>query len=437
MLYTDNPKAPIWNDPSNKGDTKGTLHGNKLGIRPTEMRRVMPKIRPDLIRNMLNNNGWSQEDLAEKAGVNTKTVTRMLKGLSCNISTISFVAGALKVQPAAIIDDGTSDSVPDTTIDQRIEVSIKVLLPYDTGNESKQAAQIVALLTRLIEAQGVIAVNSTSPGSVKLNLEMDQRDVGRLFLAFIRDELGELPASELILPFNARPLSLATSIAFPFSEYQVLPVDSFIALTYFIFRLQSSGVHLSVSETDQLTLTKSLPDDSFELDPPTQLKLIDDSVYRAAIDILTSQNEVPEFPCTVALRLTAADEPGQPALMIELDEILKAQPSLARSTSLIQESHAQLGSSLRITLNSRLELNTLLETVFKRFLGRELILEVALLDSTSLDDPDWALNANSTYRMGAFQWKRVASMIREVLRDIFMDEAAEIIPNYDLRGRND
>jgi transcriptional regulator with XRE-family HTH domain len=393
----------------------------------------MPKARPDIVHHLREGKGWSQDDLANKAGIDAKTMSRLLRGGVCNISTIAFVAGALGVEPADIIDDGNSAvqqaTHPGSASDRRVEVTVTVSLPFETFDQHSQLAPMIALLIEAIKAAGTINVTAVEPGSIRLTLEMDAGDANSLFEAFLGNQLDDLPASELTVPFNIRDIGMATAIANGFGEHEVLPVTPFIAITYFLFRLQSSGVVVTLSGDDALHLTKTVPDDYFTLMPASQLRDLDESVIQAAIDIVMREHVPPAFPCRVALKLSPdpslKSTPQLAPIMRDLVNHLRA----AGSTGVIESHVSGVAETLRVYLKNTEDLHLLTESVIRHLLGYDAMLQISLVESASLLDEGWKHNAIRYYRLGHVQWMIVASLIRDILISLGLHHA-DFIPAY-------
>ena len=48
--------------------------------------------------------GWSQQDLARKAGLDVRTIAKVKKGGVCDASTLQRLAGALNVSPDELME---------------------------------------------------------------------------------------------------------------------------------------------------------------------------------------------------------------------------------------------------------------------------------------------------------------------------------------------
>lgn len=175
----------------------------------------MPTVRPDLVRTLLHNKGWSQDDLADKAGVNAKTVTRMLKGLPCNISTISFVAGALKVEPSAIIDDGTPSPSNGGSNEPRFEVQLVLSIPFEAVKTADGLSDLLRHISKLIDAKGAISVVDVQSGSLHLTIQISEEDLRSLIEAGTKGTFEELCSLHILGDYDAIPEGLAKTFLFP------------------------------------------------------------------------------------------------------------------------------------------------------------------------------------------------------------------------------
>ncbi len=88
-------------------------------------RNKMMKIDPAIVRRLREQRAWSQEQLAEIAGVSVRTVQRVETGGSGSLDTRMALAAALEVAPAALCapgtgDDGALPTLPADGLDERI-----------------------------------------------------------------------------------------------------------------------------------------------------------------------------------------------------------------------------------------------------------------------------------------------------------------------------
>ncbi|MEW6249204.1 MAG: helix-turn-helix transcriptional regulator [Planctomycetota bacterium] len=65
----------------------------------------MPKLKQGAIRRLREQKCWSQEELARRAGVSTRTLQRAESGASAKADTVAYVAEALEVPPNELVEE--------------------------------------------------------------------------------------------------------------------------------------------------------------------------------------------------------------------------------------------------------------------------------------------------------------------------------------------
>jgi transcriptional regulator with XRE-family HTH domain len=61
--------------------------------------------------------GWSQQDFADRAGLDVRTIAKVKRGGSCDASTLQRIAQTLAVEPESLIQSATSSDVTESNSD--------------------------------------------------------------------------------------------------------------------------------------------------------------------------------------------------------------------------------------------------------------------------------------------------------------------------------
>jgi transcriptional regulator with XRE-family HTH domain len=142
----------------------------------------------DTIRQLRLAKGWRVEDLARKAKCSVKTVENLEAGEQVYLCTLRSVAEAFGVEYATLL----VGAVPAPATKNRLEVQIKLSIPFDVFDQSGQLVSVIEALTRLIGARKGIDVTGIEEGSVIIKLDMDANDASRLIQAFGKGKLSAL-----------------------------------------------------------------------------------------------------------------------------------------------------------------------------------------------------------------------------------------------------
>src|SRR5262245_33901665 len=86
-------------------------------------------VRPNatVIKTLRTKKGWSQEQLADKAGCGKRTVESLESGKCCYLFTLTNIADALAVAVPTLLPE----TAPAKPVGKRFEVEIKLTLPFD------------------------------------------------------------------------------------------------------------------------------------------------------------------------------------------------------------------------------------------------------------------------------------------------------------------
>jgi len=161
----------------------------------------MAKVHADQIHELRESKGWSQEMLAKKAGIDPKTMSKLLNGGECRLSTIALIAEALGVEPGLLIvgnDPDPPDGAPPAVLQAaRVKVQLKVNLDYDTFDELRHLEELLPRLKEIIGARHDINIIAIARGSVLVTLSMAAEDVKLLISAYLKEKLDPLQIESL------------------------------------------------------------------------------------------------------------------------------------------------------------------------------------------------------------------------------------------------
>ncbi|WP_437193667.1 helix-turn-helix domain-containing protein [Planctomicrobium sp. SH527] len=178
----------------------------------------MALAKPDVIYQLHQAKGWSQERLAEKAGIDPKTASNVMQGRPCKISTLALIAQALGVEPSRIIQGDFPDPDSDTdrrsrsmTLKQRrAKARIRLDVDYNSYDELKDLSELIAVLMERIKAKEDVFVTDYAKGSVLVTLSMGQDDLEKLILAYLTHSLDDLPIHSITVLYD--PGGLASNL---------------------------------------------------------------------------------------------------------------------------------------------------------------------------------------------------------------------------------
>ncbi len=177
-----------------------------------------PRARKDAIRLLREAKGWGQQALADRAVVSIKTINSVEQGKPAHLSTFGKIAKALGVEPSEFLDgyNAAAHLASDTirALSKRVEVEIKLSIPFEEFDEADGLTNLVQMLSTLIKAKQEIGVVAVSPGSVKITLEMHPDDLKELIAAFMEYRLkdAQVFSLEVLDPDFPMPADLPREI---------------------------------------------------------------------------------------------------------------------------------------------------------------------------------------------------------------------------------
>lgn len=97
------------------------------------MRRRGFLVNGQRLMELYQNRGWSQQQFADKTGLDVRTIAKVRRGGSCDASTLQRLAGALGIEPNELIDQGsnlannapTSDDAP--AVSNSLESNLRIV----------------------------------------------------------------------------------------------------------------------------------------------------------------------------------------------------------------------------------------------------------------------------------------------------------------------
>ncbi len=165
-------------------------------IEPLKNRTVRPD--GEKIKRLRLAKLWRVEDLAKQAKCSVKTVENVERGANVYMFTLAKFATALNVESASLLA-GAELPVDPPKKERRIEVNLKINIPFDDFDQSDQLIKLIESLKAIVNANDHIEVTRLMAGSTIITLEMSEADVHSLIAAFMAGKLDEMQVQELNL----------------------------------------------------------------------------------------------------------------------------------------------------------------------------------------------------------------------------------------------
>jgi transcriptional regulator with XRE-family HTH domain len=156
--------------------------------RPCKGRTVKPN--GNRIRELRTAKGWNVAETAARVGCGKRTVELLEAGRCCYVFTLDNFAKALGVTPKEIIEGQGPDPLPEG---KRMQVQIKLSIPFAEFDESKALVDFLEALKKLINSKDDIDPTSVEEGSVIITLEVSPRDALEISRLLHMYDLKELP----------------------------------------------------------------------------------------------------------------------------------------------------------------------------------------------------------------------------------------------------
>jgi len=374
----------------------------------------MPKIHPDVVQRLREGKGWSQEDLARKAGIDVKTLSRMVKGLECNISTVAFVAAALNTEAAQIIDNGepapkpaneSQGTPPDKVriiFGEMIDVTMGIGCMFELFKEVDALGPFLESLAKTAQLRDKIEVKEIVEGSVKLTVSVSQKDYVRLMAAFERHKLDSLDVKEIAVPEGSLRLLAGGLVA----TQVLVPFLGPAFLLYLYSRFRKAGIQPVMQQKGMVRFIR-VADVSTE---PVQTKATQPSPnHIKALTLLAAQeNAFPSFPYTVTLNLTPSEEAAETSAV--LMKQLRGQ-LLSSSVLSGQVRFADSEDQLDVLVADTEKLNELITIIMNHYVGQPVII------AAGFEKTDATAHAVFTYK-STIKTKLDPMNLEGLLRDL-------------------
>ena len=377
----------------------------------------MAKVRVDVMKRLREARGWSQEQLASKMGFHAKTLSNIENGKNCLLSTIASIATALGVQPAELIEGHEPDPPASGPAEKRVLMTLTLSIPFEDFEETEGIDRLSAFLMAVINGKNAIAIPDAVRGSVKLTLLVDEEDAPRLIQAFADHKLDSIQASELGIPRKVALLLIAAIVAQGSVNPIVLPVLPFAAIMLVMKRFQNAGLEVSFADDDLINLKWNKDAATSSGDNTPTLTSFSPSSIRNAIEIVTPENLLPTFPCSITLRLEPEDKGGDNSAVLgaRLESLLLDRTSLGSNVNRV-DTTPEWSGQLALTLTSVEDLRAMSEVVLTEFLGQPINLAVYQKRSGSFLGSKFTMDGTFTVTLSTSVWESVAKELAEAAK---------------------
>ena len=377
----------------------------------------MAKVRVDVMKRLREARGWSQEQLASKMGFHAKTLSNIENGKNSLLSTIASIATALGVQPAELIEGHEPDPPASGPAEKRVLMTLTLSIPFEDFEETEGIDRLSAFLMAVINGKNAIAIPDAVRGSVKLTLLVDEEDAPRLIQAFADHKLDSIQASELGIPRKVALLLIAAIVAQGSVNPIVLPVLPFAAIMLVMKRFQNAGLEVSFADDDLINLKWNKNAAASSADNTPTLTSFSPSSIRNAIEIVTPENLLPTFPCSITLRLEPEDKGGDNSAVLgaRLESLLLDRTSLGSNVNRV-DTTPEWSGQLALTLTSVEDLRAMSEVVLTEFLGQPINLAVYQKRSGSFLGSKFTMDGTFTVTLSTSVWESVAKELAEAAK---------------------
>ncbi len=362
----------------------------------------MPRIRPDVVQRLREGKGWSQEELARKAGIDVKTLSRMVKGLECNISTVAFVAGALNTEAAQIIDNGEhapkpaneSQGMPPDKVriifGEMIDVTMGIECMFELFKEVDALGPFLESLVKTAQLRDKIEVKEITQGSVRLTVSVSQEDYVRLMAAFEKHKLDSLDVKEIAVPEGSLRL-LAGGLV---TAELIMPFLGPALLLYLYSRFRKAGIQPVMQQKGIVRFVR-VADVSPE-PVPAEPSLPAPNHIRAITLLAAQQNALPAFPFAVTLNLAPTDESAETStvLMKHLHGQLLSSPALNAKVQFNESD-----DELKVVIADAETLNDLIQIVLAKHAGQPVIITAGFEKADSTEYATFTNKSTITTRL--------------------------------------
>lgn len=362
----------------------------------------MPKIRPDVVQRLREGKGWSQEELARKAGIDAKTMSRMVKGLECNISTVALVASALHTEAAEIIDNGepapkpvnkSHGTPPDKVriiFGEMIDVTMGIECMFELFKEVDALGPFLESLAKSAQLRDKIEVKEIAQGSVRLTVSVSQEDYVRLMAAFEKHKLDNLDVKEIAVPEGSLRLLVKGLVA----AEMLIPFLGPALLLYLYNRFRKAGIQPVMQQKGTVRFVR-VAEETTESEPE-EARLPASNQIRAFTLLAVQQNALPSFPFTVTLKLAPTGEAAETSavLMKHLHSQLLSGPNVGKKAQ-FNDGEDQLN----VVVADTETLDDLIQIVLTNHVGQPVIITAGFEKADSTEHATFTYKSAITTRL--------------------------------------
>lgn len=365
----------------------------------------MPEVRPDVIHRLKDAKGWSQERLANAAGIDPKTLSGVLAGKSFRGDTLIRIADALGVEPGVLLAGSDGDLSAPAKPEPRIDVTLTIGIPFSAFDQQSQLAPLIESLTNLMKATGDIRINGINSGSVNLSLSLTPEDAKRLVATLASGKLDELKVTQLIAPRQLLFTLLAGTITISAGNPFIVPLMPFAGFFLLKQRLKQAGIQMDASGAN-VVLKRVEPASGQQPEPRSA------SDIREAIDLVTPDFLLPTLPARITVALEPADgSDAKPEdLASGLVEKLEEKPTLAGHVTSTPGKPA-----IDIDLQSPGALRDMSEVILTHYLDQPLRLVIESERKTTFLGGDFTMKTRSRMSLDSDVWESVVDEVTQML----------------------
>ena len=146
--------------------------------------------------------GWDEAAMAAKAGLTPKTIASVEACNPCFLFTLKSISDALGLADVSQLIDSGEPPIPPIPPGKRIQLKIKVRLPFPDCDFTKWLVWFIQKLINLIDPDGGMEIVGIAPGSIIITLEMTEKDTRKTVSALGSGELDELDIESISTNFG-------------------------------------------------------------------------------------------------------------------------------------------------------------------------------------------------------------------------------------------
>ena len=155
--------------------------------------------------------GWTDQVLAEQAGISAKTLERIWKGVPVSMPSIDAIARAFRVtcdkiihfeKPFATVFPpgwGPAVQVP-LKPGSRFTVKLTLAIPFEEFDRSERMLSFIEILKEILISTGDVTIGGMERGSTIVTLSMSAQDTLRLLAKMIDGKLASVNITRVDIP---------------------------------------------------------------------------------------------------------------------------------------------------------------------------------------------------------------------------------------------